>query len=241
MTLRETPSLPAFAPATRTSLTDAVAEQLAVAIVERELGPGERLPAERDLARQLTVSRIVVREALGRLAQRGLVDVRPGVGTFVAPLRRSSVGDPLRLYLRRQRVGHAEVFEVRRALEPAIAAAACRCASETQLAGLADNLERTFDLVTAIERGDDAVEAYAWTDLEFHRLLAAASANPLFEVLLDPLIDRLLAGRRAADPLPDAARRAALGHRAVLEAVRGRDPERAAQRMIEHLREVEGC
>lgn len=231
------PTLPGLAPALRTSLTDAVVDQLADAIVERELGPGERLPGERDLALQFRVSRIVVREALVRLAQRGLVEVRPGVGTFVARMSATSVTDPLRLYLRRHRIGHASLFEVRHALEPAIAAAASRAATEAQLAAMAANLERTFALADAPDA--DAVEAFAWADLEFHQLLAAASGNALFELLLAPLIDRLLDVRRRGARLPGTARRAAEGHRAVFAAVASRDAALAAERMSTHLHDVQ--
>lgn len=233
------PALPALAPAARTSLSDAVADQLAAAIVERELGPGARLPGERDMAKQLHVSRIVVREALGRLAQRGLVEVRPGVGSFVARLRGSSVIEPLRLYIRRHRISHAHLFEVRHALEPAIAVAASTNASEAHLDALASNLERTFALVAAVDHRDDAVEAFAWTDLEFHQLLAAASGNPLFALLLAPLIDGLLEVRRVGARLPGTARRAAEAHQAVFDAVAARDEDGAATRMTEHLRDVQ--
>ena len=233
------PALPDLAPAARTSLTEAVAGQLAEAIIERDLGPGARLPAERDLARQLQVSRIVVREALGRLAQRGLVEVRPGVGTFVARLQSTSVTDPLRLYIRRHRISQAHLFELRHTLEPAIAAAASTNASAAHLAAMESNLERTFALVAAIDQHDDAVETFAWTDLEFHQLLAAASGNPLYELLLAPLIDRLLEVRRVGVRLPGTARRAAEGHRAVFHALAARDPDTAARRMTEHLQAVQ--
>ena len=231
------PTLADLAPAARTSLTDAVVDQLADAIVERELGPGARLPGERDLALRFRVSRIVVREALVRLAQRGLVEVRPGVGTFVARMPATSVTDPLRLYVRRHRIGHASLFEVRGALEPAIAAAASRAATDAQLDAMEANLERTFALAGGQDA--DAVEAFAWADLEFHQLRAAASGNALFELLLAPLIDRLLDVRRRGARLPGTARRAAEGHRAVFEAVAARDAAGAAERMTAHLHDVQ--
>lgn len=230
-----------LAPAERSSLTDSVARALADAIVERELGPGERLPAERDLAVRLQVSRIVVREALGRLAQRGLVQVRPGVGTFVASPPEHAVTDTLQLYIRRHAIGHEHLFEVRHALEPAIAAAASRHANEAQLAALAANVEHTATLAARMDEhaDEDTAEAFAWADLEFHELLAQASGNPLFELLLAPLIDRLLDVRRIGVRLPGTARRAAAGHHAVLAAVADRDPEAAARHMRDHLHDVQ--
>ena len=231
-----TMALPRLAPAPRSSLSDSVAEQLAQRILDHELGPGARLPSERTMAEQLQVSRIVVREALGRLAQRGLVEVRPGVGAFVARMHASAVSDPLRLFIRRNRLGQAQLFELRHALEPAIAAAASRAASPDQRRALAANVARTEALAHELEH---ALEAFAWSDLEFHRLLAAASGNPLFELLLEPLIDPLLEVRRAGARLPGAATRAAAMHRAIAQAVAEGDAERAAQRMRAHLHEVE--
>ncbi|MFU8888910.1 MAG: FadR/GntR family transcriptional regulator [Trueperaceae bacterium] len=237
------PTLERLTPAIRVSLTEAVVEQLAEVIVGRERAPGERLPGERDLAKQLGVSRIVVREALVRLSQRGLVDVRPGVGSFVARMPETSVTDPLRLYLRRHRVGLAQLFELRDALEPAIAAAASRQADATLLDEMARNVELTLALAERTDLDPEdaaAVEAFSWSDLAFHQLLAQASGNPLFELLLDPLIDRLLDVRRSGARLQGTARRAAEGHREVFLAVAARDPEAAAARMARHLREVRG-
>lgn len=230
---------PHLAPAERSSLTETVAVQLADAIVDRELGPGSRLPAERAMAKQLQVSRIVVREALSRLAQRGLIEVRPGVGTFVSSHSQRAVTDALQLYIRRHRIGHTQLFDVRHALEPTIAAAASANATADQLAAMASNLERTSALAAAIDRSDDALEAFAWTDLEFHQLLATASGNPLFELLLAPLIDRLVDVRRVGARLPGTARHAAQGHRAIFDAVRAGDPEAAAARMSDHLHAVQ--
>jgi GntR family transcriptional regulator, transcriptional repressor for pyruvate dehydrogenase complex len=231
------PAWPRLVPAARTSLTEAVATQLASVIVEHELGPGARLPGERDLAQRLQVSRIVVREALGRLSQRGLVVVRPGVGTFVGSLPATSVTDAVRLYLRRHRVEHAHVFEVRDALEPAIAEAASRAGSTDHMARIADNLERTRALATNVAQGSVAVAAFAWADVEFHRLLAAATGNPLFELLLAPLIDRHVDVRREGARRPGTAARVLAGHAAVYAAVAAGDPAAAAARMAEHLQE----
>lgn len=241
ITIDERQTLPDLAPPERTSLTDRVASALADTIVEHELGPGARLPAERDLALRLRVSRIVVREALGRLAQRGLVEVRPGVGTFVSSPADHAVTDTLQLYIRRHAIGHEQLFEVRHALEPAIAAAASHHADEAQLAALAANVERTATLATRMDEhaDEDTAEAFAWADLEFHELLAQASGNPLFELLLAPLIDRLLDVRRIGVRLPGTARRAAAGHHAVLAAVASRDAVAAARHMRDHLRDVQ--
>lgn len=225
-------------PASRVSLAATVADQLAARILEEHLVPGDRLPSERDLAVQLRVSRLVVRESLRTLAERGLIEVRPGVGAFVVPMPSGAVTRPLALYLKRNNVALAHLFQLRHALEPSIAAAAAD-ASRTH-PELEQNLAATALLVTQLEGGAEAYDRFAWLDLQFHQLLAEASGNPLFQLVLDPLIDRQLEVRREGAQLPGAARRAYEGHLEVMRAVGAGDPAAAAAAMEQHLTTVEG-
>ena len=233
------------------SLPDAVSDRLAGSILDGELTAGDRLPGERELADQLGVSRIVVRESLGRLQARGLIEIRPGVGAFVVPMPDRSVTEPLGLYIRRHGVGHAHLFEVRRALEPQIAAAAARRrepralatldAAQRRMAAAAADLERaTSDPGDGADGadGDEALEAFAWADLAFHVHLAQASGNPLFELLLVPLVEPLLEVRRAGARRPGAAARATAEHAAILAAVAAGDATTAAAAMVRHLDSV---
>lgn len=225
-------------PVSRTSLTESVVERVEHWIVSSRQPAGARLPSERDLARRFAVSRIVVREALGRLEARGLVEVRAGVGSFVAEAQAASVAASLSLYLSRSEVGLEHLFDVRLALEPAMAAAAARSADEDAIAAMFATVDLTDGIVRDLPHEPDAIESYAWADLEFHQLLAQASDNPLYDVLLAPLIDRLLDVRRSGALLPGAARKANAGHRKVLDAVAAREPERAAEAMRGHLHYV---
>lgn len=222
-------------PVSRTSLTESVVERVEHWIVSSRQPAGARLPSERELARRFAVSRIVVREALGRLEARGLIEVRAGVGTFVAEAKAASAAASLSLFLSRSEVGLEHLFDVRLALEPAMAAAAARSADEEAIAAMFATVDLTDGIVRDLSREPDAVESYAWADLEFHQLLAQASDNPLYDVLLAPLIDRLLDVRRSGALLPGAARRANAGHRKVLDAVAAHEPGRAAEAMRGHL------
>ncbi len=246
MTPRTDPD-PAYPPIERASLPDTVADRLAGRILDGELASGDRLPGERALAERLGVSRIVVREALGRLQARGLVEVRPGVGAFVAAMPERVVTEPLSLYIRRHGVGLDQLFDVRRALEPQIAASAARRRSDAQLAALRSTQRRTVTaaeaLASAVEDhtgrddadGEEALESFAWSDLTFHQQLAEASGNPLFEVLLVPLVEPLLGVRREGARRPGAAPAAAAQHAAILAAVEAGDAAAAADAMLTHL------
>lgn len=227
-------------PVLRTSLTESVAERLEQWIVASRQPAEARLPSERELASRFEVSRIVIREALGRLEARGLIVVRPGVGTFVAPIGASSVTRSLSLYLSRSEIGLDHLFEVRFALEPAMAAAAARSADHDAIAAMFATVDLTDRIVHDLAREPDALESYAWADLEFHQLLSQASDNPLYDVLLAPLIDRLLDVRRCGALLPGAASKANQGHRAVLDFVAAGQADHAAEAMREHLLFVKG-
>src|SRR6266568_6981324 len=115
-----------------------VFEQVAVQIEERilngELRAGDRLPTERELAEQFHVSRTAVREALKTLAQKGLVDMRPGRGTLVIDGTTGALGDSLGLVMRLElgAVGGSDkLIEVREILEVQIAGLAAERATET--------------------------------------------------------------------------------------------------------------
>jgi GntR family transcriptional regulator, transcriptional repressor for pyruvate dehydrogenase complex len=228
------------APVPRTHLSASVAERLAEAMQTGALEVGERLPGERELARRLRVSRIVVREALKALGERGLVEVRPGIGTFVVALDAAVATRPLSRFIRHRRVDSAHLFEVRRALEPAVAAYAAARAAGEPLEALRVNLQRTAGIVARLDGAPALVEGFAWADLEFHQLLAAATGNALFEMLLSPLLENLLDVRRAGTQLPGAARRAHDDHRRILERVIARDAAGARRAMRDHLIAVEG-
>lgn len=229
-------------PANRISLAGTVAEQLMGQIMGGALRAGERLPSERDLAVRLKVSRLVVREALRTLVERGLIEVRPGVGAFVVAMPSGAVTRPMSLYLAHNNVALVHLFQLRHVLEPSIAAAAARAVppATEALASLRDNLQRSEKLVARLEQGEDAFDEFAWADLEFHQLVATASGNPLFQLVLDPLIDRQLEVRREGAQLPGAAREAHAGHVAVLSGIEQGDAEAASQAMDGHLNTVEG-
>lgn len=228
-------------PIARTSLPDAVFDRLAGRILDGDLTAGDRLPGERALADALGVSRIVVREALGRLRARGLIEIRPGVGAFVVPMPERSVTDPLGLYIRRHGVSLHHLFELRRALEPQLAASAARQRSPAALEALRTTQRQTEAACESLAaaRGpaalEAALEAFAWSDVTFHQQLAHASGNPLFELLLVPLLAPLLEVRRDGARHPGAARHAAAQHAAVLDAVIEGDPDAAAAAMAAHL------
>ncbi len=204
-----------------------IADHFERAILSGELPPGELLPSERDLSAQMGVSRSVVREALGRLASLGLVRSVHGSGTRVEAAATRPLTVAYQRLLSRPDFHLDDLSAVRLPLETAIAAAAAARRTDEHLA----RLDRTQKILGNPRRG---LEAHVKADLEFHALLAEATGNPLFQVVLVPIQELLIhsrwrtLGRYGADL-------ACRHHAAILAAVRAGDSEAAARAMREHI------
>jgi DNA-binding FadR family transcriptional regulator len=196
-------------------------------ILSGGLAPGDQLPSERAISVEMGVSRSVVREAIGRLASLGLVRSVHGSGTRVeAPSARPITQGYQRL-LRRGEVELSQLAQVRLPLETAIAALAARHRRDEHLAGL----QRAQQALAQPQAG---LEEQVRADLEFHAVLAEATGNPFFGLVLAPIQELLIESRRRT--LGRHGALLALGHHAaVLDAVRARDEQAAAEAMRRHL------
>ena len=195
-------------------------------IVAGSYTAGMSLPSEGRLAESLAVSRTVIREAMRSLRSQGLIVMSQGARPRVARVDAGPTAEALTLLLQRSQTTLLQLTEVRRPLESAIARHAAARATAGQIAAL----EQAVDDLRRAKTLDARVAA----DLRFHGLLAEATGNPVFAVLLDTLGRLLVASRtrtiRAAGPQP-----AIEGHAAILAAVARHDPAAAEAAMLEHL------
>jgi GntR family transcriptional repressor for pyruvate dehydrogenase complex len=217
------------------TLADMVSRQIQSMIVERQLKPNDRLPAERDLAEQLGVSRTVVREAVRSLAAKGLLEVVPGRGgTVVRSPTTESMAEMMSLFLRgdERTLDYENLIEVRRVLETAIAGIAAERRTADDLAEMQGILDQTLKI------GNDR-EAFVKWDLEFHKALARATHNRLFALLLESVNELMIEVRRLAFKTHGAPARSYCYHGAIFEQVQAKKPESAREAMREHLVEAE--
>lgn len=195
----------------RTRAPDQVTERIRDAIVKGLLRPGERLPQE-ELAEQLGVSRMPIREALGRLEAEGLIVQQPYRGAVVAGLS----ADELR-----------EIYEIRVALETLAVRLGVAMMDEADLAGLRRVLQAMDE-----ERESDLWLAH---NTEFHSLLYASSRRELLLEHIQTLRNKsdrflsLFAQKR------DRTEQAQREHWAIFEACQARDAELACSLLQEHL------
>lgn len=214
--------------------TSGVARSLREIIERRGLKPGERLPPERELAQILATSRASIREALRTLEGLGSVEIRPGLGTFVraSPLTglRASWWEE---YLSDHRDHVLDMLEVRELLDGRAAALAARRASNDEIAALEKVLK---DQARVVEAND--VPALVETDVQFHNLIARISRNTILADLARGLINALHDDREAAFRIPGRPRRSLEEHRAVVDAIKHRDPQAAERLMWKHVQET---
>ncbi len=214
-------------PPEKSTLTRQVTSLLTEEIVSRRLPPNELLPKEQALAEQLGVSRMVIRESLRMLAALGLVDVRHGVGVYVNPPEAWEVAEPLSLLLRADRESLMRWLEVRALFEVGLVRLAASRADEPNLEALSAAQER----MRTSEQPEEVVSA----DLDFHLALSAATGNPLFEVLMGPIMKPVREHLLSAVRIPGRRAQSIAEHEAIVQAVADRDPERAAALMEKHL------
>jgi DNA-binding FadR family transcriptional regulator len=218
--------LPSLNEATR---TERAVELLTELITSDKVAPGEFLPSEPVLSKQLGISRTTVRLALKTLEMRGLVTTRRGIGAQVANRTRQVAIESLALMLQHGEGDMHDAFEVRSMIEGQSARIAAERATDDDLETIAAALERIEEAGLSIDEQIDA-------DLDFHLRICEASRNPIL-VALAVVFRGMLRDAIAATlarSFPGSPR--VLEHRAVLAALRSRDPERANAAMLEHMR-----
>lgn len=222
---------PLFSPVSTGRVSAEIVDRIKAAIRAGALAPGDQLPPERDLTKQLGVSRVSVRDALRMLEANGLIEVRVGArgGAFVTAPAPRLVGEGLADMLLLADVDAAQVTEVRMIFELGLLELACERATEEDVTALREICDRA-DATIAAGSYDPALSA------EFHTRLARCTHNEALALFAEsfqaPLASSL---RRAREADPVAGAVGALEHRAIAEAVAAHDAAGARRIMAEHL------
>jgi GntR family transcriptional regulator, transcriptional repressor for pyruvate dehydrogenase complex len=215
------------------ALTDEAILRIKEMILEGQLKPGDRLPREADLAETLGLSRNSLREAVRALALINILDVRQGDGTYVTSLDPNLLLDTLTFVVDFHRDDSVlDFLRVRRILEPAAAAMAAQIVTAEQL--------EHMQLVIDGSQVDSSPEELLASDIEFHRLVSAASGNSVLASLIEGLSGptnraRIWRGRTQ----PGAHERTVREHQAILDALGAGEPDLAHAAMVAHVAGVE--
>jgi GntR family transcriptional regulator, transcriptional repressor for pyruvate dehydrogenase complex len=223
-----------YAPIQSVKVFERVAEQIEKRILDGELRVGDRIPTERHLAEQFQVSRTAVREAMKILAQKGLVDMRPGRGTIVVDGARAAMENSIGMFMKMQ-IGEAGIsanlVEVRAILEPEIAALAAARATEKEIAAMQE-------AICVMDESLQDANAFIEADNSFHEALAQATQNALILTLLNSIVNLLSEQRKHIFNVEGGPQRGQMHHRRIIEYIIRHDPTAARNAMHAHLLQV---
>lgn len=206
--------------------------QLEGLIESGELGPGDRLPSERELSELLGVSRVSVREAIRSLEAVGLVEVHHGRGTFVVESRSGRYAISFGQWLSVHRDEVLELLQVRGALDELAAECAAR-RDDGDVGRL-----RAFNAEFRAAGHRDDLTALVACDVAFHDAIADASGSRLLVRLLHELHEVLNESRHATLAPPGRPKASAQEHDAIVAAIAAHDPSSARAAVAEHLSSV---
>ncbi|MGE0215286.1 FadR/GntR family transcriptional regulator [Mycolicibacterium sp.] len=215
-------------PVTRPRLYEVIVEQLCAYIADNAMEPGDRLPAERELAAKLGVSRASLSQALVALEVQGVLSVRHGDGAIL--IRRPTEERAIKA-LREHADRIPDIIEAREALEVKLAGLAALRRTDAEMAAIDAAIEEMEREVAAGERG-------VVGDEMFHEAITTAAHSSLLAKLMHEISGLVRETRIESLSQQDRPRASLEGHRRIADAVRKQDPTEAALAMADHIRLV---
>lgn len=217
-----------------THLTMQVVNHVRSLIEDGTLTPGDKIPPEREFSKKLKISRASLRAGIGHLAAMGVLNVRHGVGTFVADGPPALGTASLALLGALHGFKPWQMFEARLILESHLAALAAERGREEHFTALAEE-------VTEMYATFHEPQEYLIHDMRFHRTIAEASGNPILAVLVETIMTALYDERRKTVERSRDLKQAAETHREIYRAIRSHNAAKARSVMEQHLKMAESA
>jgi len=193
-----------------------------------ELRPGNRLPSEREFAKQLGINRTSLRAGLRSLIAMGVLHTKHGSGTYMSTGPSSLGSEALELLGALHGFTQDEIFEARRHLEGLVAELAAERATSEQIVTMAEELANSFSTL-------DDPQQFLLHDIRFHRALAAASGNPILATLAGMVSAMHYDRRSQTVGKARRLRETADMHQRIFRAIRSRNPMEARTAMRDHI------
>jgi len=212
-------------------LYEGVTKQIIDLIRNKELRPGDKLPPERELAEKFSISRGSLREAFRVLESNGLIKSKPGGGRFVREINKDTFIDTENVILNLEKSSILELLEAREMFEVKIAELAAKRATNEDIRTIEEIFNR-FNKKQSIK--DERIDYQGETDLA----IARASHNFVFLNIMRVHFNLLKETREKTWQIPGRKEEQENEHRAIFEAMKERNPQKAAQAMLNHLRNI---
>jgi GntR family transcriptional regulator, transcriptional repressor for pyruvate dehydrogenase complex len=217
----------------RKGISEQVADSIKKKIQSGEYKPGERIPGEREMGIELSVSRNTVREAYKILEAYGFLQVKHGTGVFVASPEHQIQKMTEAFFGSNEKI--KDFFSVRKILEDWTVKWAIENMTDDQFT----ELEEVVDEANLILKGDIDYKRLSELDHKFHSTIAKNSNNAVLSAIMNYLIDLLSESRNKSMQIPGRALQSVQEHTQILQAIKQKNSELAQQCMKEHLESVE--
>ncbi len=214
--------------ADRNTLVDDTANRIRQMIFSGQIKPGELLPPRRDLAVKFAVGIATIHEAVKSLAAVGLLESRPGKGTWVSNNALESVIHPAMIVNRFGQIDTMTIYEARLALEVSLAELAAQKATSEEIRQMSDALDAAQSVI-------DTDDAFVQADWKFHLLVAQATRNVLLQAFYNLSREMLLDFMRELGRVPHVKQTALGFHRTQVEAMARHDIEGARTAARDHM------
>lgn len=214
-----------------------IAEQIRSSIYANTLKPGDKLPSERELAVQFNVGRISVREALRMLEQAGLIYIRQGSsgGAYVKEADISVIAESVYDLVWRSDIRLEDLTEARLAVEKQILQSAFNRMTEDDLRALGTCVEELEEITRGKTDRDMPIR---YNISKFHLVLARATRNPVFEILLTVLVNVTIKVLDLKMTNMERLKKHLSSHKAIYKAIKNRDLDLAIKAMEKHMLDV---
>lgn len=223
-----------FTPIKNTTISEKVIEQIKTMLYEDKLGKGDRLPSERKMAESLEISRSSVREALKELEIMGLIESKPGEGTFIKENFDDILFHPFSTMFLVKESNPYEILELRKIIEKGSCALAARMITDEEL----EDIKLLLEKVDSCQDESELTEM----DVSFHYKIAQASKNFLLQSILNTIssiIETFIADVRTNILTePSHKEKISSQHYRIYEMLKLGDPILAEKAMEDHLNYV---
>ena len=216
-------------------ISQTIVDQIKEAIFQKKIKTGDKLPSERQMMEQFETSRVTVREALKNLENSGILEIRRGTqgGAFVRDPDVKFVSSFLQDMFSMGNIRVFDLTEARMAVEPFSVKIATERIKEDSLKQIKQNIQETKECL----KSNNATDARLLT-LEYHRLIAQASENPVIFFMVDSIMD-IMENNVSTIFIPaESIEKTLHYHENIYEAVIKRNPEKAQALMLKHIQEI---
>jgi DNA-binding FadR family transcriptional regulator len=217
-------------------ISKAIVDQIKRAVFQKKLKPGDKLPSERQLMEQFKASRVTIREALRTLEQFGILEIRRGAegGAFILDPNTKLVNNFLQDMFSMGKIEISNLTEARLAVEPFSVKLATDRITENSLEQVRLNIQETKEYLGKKNYSDARL-----LNLEYHRLIAQASGNPVIFFMIDSIMDIMENNISSIILSPKPVMQTLQCHEEIYSAIRDRNANVAQDLMLKHIEDIQ--